>query len=142
MKEYKHLIEVKEQEINDLKIIDLSEMETQLKELLDKIKGLQEIVNNQPKIYSSDETKSLETTLNALKQEIELLQQSDNEKKQEIIERNNARSLEITNKLSELEINKAKLNNAKIYKQNKSVLLDNKSTYELRLSLLNEFKVN
>lgn len=142
MKEYKHLIEVKEQEINDLKIIDLSEMETQLKELLDKIKGLQEIVSNQPKIYSSDETKSLETTLNDLKQEIELLQQSDNEKKQEIIERNNARSLEITNKLGELEINKAKLNNAKIYKQNKSVLLDNKSTYELRLSLLNEFKVN
>ena len=41
-----------------------------------------------------------------------------------------------------MEINKAKLNNAKIYKQNKSVLLDNKSTYELRLSLLNEFKVN
>mgnify|MGYP003294426899 CR=1 FL=1 len=142
IKEIKDKLTLAYDELDKYVLIDLSELENTLKGLLTKLQDYQSMKTTNVINYSSNETKRLETLVMTLKQEIETLQQQDNDTRNKIISENNVKISELKNKISEMEINKSKLDNLSIYQNNKNVLLENKSTYELRLSLLNEYRLD
>lgn len=129
-------------ELDKYVLIDTNELENTLNSLLIKIRDYQSTKTTNVINYSSDETKRLETLVNELKLKVESLQQQDFETRNKIISENNAKISELRNKISEMEINKSKALNITTYQDNKNILLENKSIYELRLSLLNEYRLD
>lgn len=123
-------------------IVDLEHYEKDLETLLSKINALKEIINSKTINNTSEQTKALETEYNELYEQVLTLREQDLKRQQEITQENHNKRLEIEQKISTLEFNKMKLDNLEVYKNEKQRLLDEKSVYELKLSLLNEFKID
>lgn len=141
-KKIKQEIENLDNVLGECVIIDLEHYEKDLESYLSKINALKEIISNKPTNNISEQTKALENEYNVLYQQVITLREQDIKNQNDIMQRQVNKKLEIEQQMSVLELNKMKLDNLEVYKNEKQRLLDEKSVYELKLSLLNEFKID
>lgn len=124
------------------KIVDTKQLESELDTHITKINALKQVINEKPIEYSSEQTKALKSQFNELNEKFIAMRDKELENRNKIKEENAIKINELQNKLDKLFENKFKAFNLNIYKENKQVLLHNKSTYELRKSLLQEFRLD
>ena len=101
---------------------------------------LQDILKERMNNLSSEETKRLEAEYNTLNKEIEDIIASDNVNKEKYDNEYKEKLSQLNAKYNELVDNKSHYDRLQKNIENKKVLLENKSTYTLRKSLLEEFK--
>lgn len=134
----------KELEMYKSKLYDLKDKKEELDTTLDNIKALESavesILSNGGVNLSSDTTKALESKINSLKNDIQDLVAKDNELQEKFYQEKQAEMDILVKRFKELEENKKHYDRLVINKENKSILIDNKSTFELKKGLLEEFK--
>lgn len=121
-----------------------NELSEELDEMKETIKtkelALQDILKERMNNLSSEETKRLEAEYNTLNKEIEDIIASDNVNKEKYDNEYKEKLSQLNAKYNELVDNKSHYDRLQKNIENKKVLLENKSTYTLRKSLLEEFK--
>ena len=146
VKELKEKISVSEKEKETYKIQDndlldkLDAIEQALDKYLNELNALKSIFANKPIEYSSDETKALKSQINELQEKYNSMREQEQQNRVEFVKKQNEKMNSIQEKLNVLNENRIKLSSLSTHKENKKVLLENKATYELRLSLLEEYK--
>lgn len=141
-KRLKATIENLEKQLQEIEFKDLKAMEEQLQSYLDRINALKSIIETQPTKYISEETKRLENEYNSLYEEYKKVKEQNDIEKNNIIQDLKNKHEEIECKLQIMESNRIKLINIEKAKVEKQNVLNVKGKFELKLSLLNEFKLD
>lgn len=119
---------------------DIEPMVETLNKYLSRLNELKVIVSNEKKDYVSDKTKQLIDKYNNLSQELANLTNEDNEKKEKFINEKQNKVDELSNQLLELSKEKDKQQRYLLSQNEKNKCLEEKMNYELKLSLLKEYK--
>ncbi len=119
---------------------DIEPMVETLNNYLSRLNELKAIVSNEKKDYVSDKTKQLIDKYNNLSKELAKLTNEDNEKKENFINEKQNKVDELSNQLLELSKEKDKQQRYLLSQNEKNKCLEEKMNYELKLSLLKEYK--
>lgn len=141
-KEIKEKISISKKELESYIDFDLTDIINKIKGYNPIISELEEKVKSQNVLYVSEETRELQNKYIELNKEVTAYRVDLEDKKKKHLEEFNAQTKDLEDKLSEINVEYGKLKELEIHKTNKKTLIDNKSTYELRLSLLNKFKLD
>lgn len=141
-KSIKNKIEIANKELNSYKDFDLKDIINNGNAIKEKLISLQTIINSNVNIYSSDKTNTLNEQYNAIHNEIVELRESNSVKRNEYLTNYNNTIKSLEEKISEMNADYNKVKELEIHKTNKQTLLDNKSIYELRLNLLEKYKID
>ena len=141
-KELKSKLDELQKILESLVFIDLKEKEQELQKYLDRINELKSIISEQTTNYTSEETKRLENEYNELYQEYLKVNEENDIERNNLIQEMKSKRFELECKLDIMEGNRIKLINIKKAKEEKQNILNIKGNYELKLSLLNEFKLD
>lgn len=119
---------------------DIEPMVETLNNYLSRLNELKAIVSNEKKDYVSDKTKQLIDKYNNLSKELANLTNEDNEKKEKFINEKQNKVDELSNQLLELSKEKDKQQRYLLSQNEKNKCLEEKMNYELKLSLLKDYK--
>lgn len=140
MKYLKDKIKKSNEELESYTEKDIEPMVETLNNYLSRLDELKAIVSNEKKDYTSDKTKQLIDRYNNLSKELNNLTNEDNEKKEKFINEKQNKVDELSNQLLELSKEKDKQQRYLLSQNEKNKCLEEKMNYELKLSLLKEYK--
>ena len=140
LKYIKDKIKKSNEELESYTEKDIAPMVETLNKYLSRLDELKAIVSNEKKDYVSDKTKQLIDKYNNLSQELNNLINEDNEKKEKFINEKQNKVDELSNQLLELSKEKDKQQRYLLSQNEKNKCLEEKMNYELKLSLLKEYK--
>lgn len=141
-KKLKEKIEIANKEYNSYIDFDITNEEKELSLLKENISRLKEVSNNNPIIYSSEQTNVLENEYNKQNTLVQELRSKEKERKEKAYTEHNNKIKELQEKYNSLHEDYIKSRDLEIYKKNKETLLHNKSVYELRLQKLEQYKID
>ena len=140
LKYIKDKIKKSNEELESYAEKDVNSMVDVLNNYLSRLEELKAIISNEKKDYTSDKTKQLIDKYNNLSQELAKLTNEDNEKKEKFINEKQNKVDELSNQLLELSKEKDKQQRYLLSQNEKNKCLEEKMNYELKLSLLKEYK--
>lgn len=123
-----------------IKLIPLKDIEDKLNTLGTQINALKETLKTKPINYTSEETKCLINDYNTVYEEYTKTREELETKAKEFNEENNIKVNVLENQLKDIEKYKEQYQKLESIKSEKENTLDSINDYELRLSLLKEFK--
>lgn len=141
-KSIKNKIEIANKELENYKDFDLEVIIDKGNGYKEQLIALQTIINSNVNIYSSDLTNALNEQYNDLHNEVVKLRENNSVKRNEYLTNYNNTIKCLEEKISEMNVVYNKVKELEIHKINKKTLLENKSTYELRLNLLEKYKLD
>ena len=140
LKYIKDKIKKSNEELESYAEKDVNSMVDVLNKYLSRLEELKAIISNEKKDYTSDKTKQLIDKYNNLSKELANLTNEDNEKKEKFINEKQRKVDELSNQLLELSKEKDKQQRYLLSQNEKNKCLEEKMNYELKLSLLKEYK--
>ena len=140
LKYIKDKIKKSNEELESYTEKDIEPMVETLNKYLSRLDELKAIISNEKKDYVSDKTKQLIDRYNNLSKELANLTNEDNEKKEKFINEKQNKVDELSNQLLELSKEKDKQQRYLLSQNEKNKCLEEKMNYELKLSLLKEYK--
>ena len=140
LKYIKDKIKKSNEELESYAEKDVNSMVDVLNKYLSRLEELKAIISNEKKDYTSDKTKELIDKYNNLSKELANLTNEDNEKKEKFINEKQRKVDELSNQLLELSKEKDKQQRYLLSQNEKNKCLEEKMNYELKLSLLKEYK--
>ena len=140
MKHLKDKIKKSNEELESYVQKDIAPMVDTLNKYLSRLEELKTIVNNEKNDYVSDKTKQLIDNRNNLSKELSKLVDEDKERKERFIIEKQNKINDLNNQLLELSKEKDKQQRYLLSQNEKNKCLEEKMNYELKLSLLKEYK--